>query len=68
MEMVAASKMKKAQVKMASARPYAKMIKNVVGHLASAHPEYKHPFLVKREKVKRVGLIIISTDRDYAED
>ena len=63
MEMVAASKMKKAQSRMAAARPYAKMIKNVVGHLASAHPEYKHPFLVKREKVKRVGLIIISTDR-----
>ena len=63
MEMVAASKMKKAQNRMAAARPYAKMIKNVVGHLASAHPEYKHPFLVKRESVKRVGLIIISSDR-----
>jgi len=63
MEMVAASKMKKAQGRMAAARPYAKMIKNVVGHLASAHPEYKHPFLVKREKVKRIGLIIVSTDR-----
>ena len=61
MEMVAASKMKKAQNRMAAARPYAKMIKNVVGHLASAHPEYKHPFLVKRESVKRVGLIIISS-------
>ena len=48
---------------MASARPYAKMINNVVGHLASAHPEYKHPFLIKRDKVNRVGLIIISTDR-----
>lgn len=63
MEMVAASKMKKAQGRMASARPYAGMIKNVVGHLASAHPEYKHPFLVKRDSVKRVGLIIISSDR-----
>ena len=63
MEMVAASKMKKAQGRMAAARPYAKMIKNVVGHLANAHPEYKHPFLAKREKVKRVGLIIVSTDR-----
>ncbi len=63
MEMVAASKMKKAQMRMSAARPYAKMIKNVVGHLASAHPEYKHPFLVKRDSVKRVGLIVISTDR-----
>jgi len=63
MEMVAASKIKKAQGRMAAARPYAKMIKNVVGHLANAHPEYKHPFLAKREKVKRVGLIIVSTDR-----
>jgi len=63
MEMVAASKMKKAQARMAAARPYAGMIKNVVGHLASAHPEYKHPFLVKRDSVKRVGLIIISSDR-----
>ena len=63
MEMVAASKMKKAQGRMSSARPYAEMIKNVVGHLASAHPEYKHPFLVKRDSVKRVGLIIISSDR-----
>ena len=63
MEMVAASKMKKAQGRMSSARPYAEMIKNVVGHLASAHHEYKHPFLVKRDSVKRVGLIIISSDR-----
>ena len=63
MEMVAASKMKKAQSRMAAARPYAKMIKNVVSHLASAHPEYKHPFLVKRESAKRVGLIVISSDR-----
>ena len=63
MEMVAASKMKKAQSRMAAARPYAKMIKNVVSHLASAHPEYKHPFLIKRESVKRVGLIVISSDR-----
>jgi len=63
MEMVAASKMKKAQGRMAAARPYAEMIKNVVSHLASAHPEYKHPFLVERDKIKRVGLIVISTDR-----
>ena len=55
--------MTKAQNRMAAARPYAKMIKNVVGHLASAHPEYKHPFLIDRDQIKRVGLVVISTDR-----
>ena len=63
MEMVAASKMKKAQERMLSARPYAEKIKNVVGHLALSHPEYKHPFLEKRENVKKVGYIFVSSDR-----
>ncbi len=62
MEMVAASKMRKAEQKMSAARPYAKKIKTVVHHLASAHTEYKHPCIVKRE-VKRIGYIIISSDR-----
>ncbi len=62
MEMVAASKMRKAQDRMASSRPYADKMRNVVSHLAHAHPEYKHPYLVDRE-VKRVGFIIVSTDR-----
>ncbi|MGD8743022.1 MAG: F0F1 ATP synthase subunit gamma [Granulosicoccaceae bacterium] len=62
MEMVAASKMRKAQDRMASARPYAEKMRNVVGHLANAHPEYKHPYLLDRE-VKRVGYIVVSTDR-----
>ena len=62
MEMVAASKMRKAQDRMQAARPYAQKIRNVVAHLAHAHPEYHHPFLSSRD-VKRVGLIIISTDR-----
>ena len=62
MEMVAASKMRKAQDRMAGTRPYARKIRNVIGHLAMAHPEYKHPFLVERE-AKRVGFIVISTDR-----
>ena len=44
MEMVAASKMRKAQERMAAARPYAQKIRNVIGHLAHAHPEYKHPY------------------------
>ncbi len=62
MEMVAASKIRKAQNQMEASRPYATRIRSVVGHLAHANPDYKHPFLVERE-VKRVGFIVISTDR-----
>ena len=62
MEMVAASKMRKAQERMRASRPYAEKILQVAGHLANAHPEYNHPFLMERP-VKRVGIIIISTDR-----
>ena len=62
MQMVAASKMRKAQDRMQETRPYAEKIQNVISHLAHAHPEYKHPFLVERE-TKRVGMIVISTDR-----
>jgi len=62
MEMVAASKMRKAQERMRMARPYADKIRNVIGHLAFAHPEYKHPFLKSRE-IKRVGLIVVTSDR-----
>ena len=62
MEMVAASKIRKAQIQMEASRPYAERIRRVVGHLAHANPDYKHPFLVQRE-VKRVGYIVISTDR-----
>ncbi|MDH3342141.1 MAG: F0F1 ATP synthase subunit gamma [Gammaproteobacteria bacterium] len=63
MEMVAASKMRKAQDRMRAARPYAEKIGNVLAHLSQAHPEYKHPYLSEREEVKRVGYIIVSTDR-----
>ncbi|HEC73003.1 MAG TPA: F0F1 ATP synthase subunit gamma [Methylophaga aminisulfidivorans] len=63
MEMVAASKMRKAQDRMAATRPYADKIYNVIQHLAFAHPEYKHPYLLDREESKRVGYIIISSDR-----
>jgi len=62
MEMVAASKIRKAQDQMEASRPYAERIRRVVGHLAHANPDYKHPWLVDRE-LKRVGYIIISTDR-----
>jgi F-type H+-transporting ATPase subunit gamma len=62
MEMVAASKMRKVQQRMAAARPYATRMRQVIGHLAKANPEYRHPFMVERP-VKRVGFIVISTDR-----
>jgi F-type H+-transporting ATPase subunit gamma len=63
MEMVAASKMRKAQERMRMARPYGEKIRNVAAHISHANPEYRHPFLVSRESVKRVGLIVITTDK-----
>jgi F-type H+-transporting ATPase subunit gamma len=63
MEMVAASKMRKAQDRMQASRPYADKMRDVLSHLAQAHCEYKHPYLQDREDVKRVGYIVISTDR-----
>jgi F-type H+-transporting ATPase subunit gamma len=63
MEMVAASKMRKAQDRMRHARPYADKIRNVAAHLSHANPEYRHPFLVARDSVKRVGLIVVTTDK-----
>ena len=65
MQMVAASKMRKAQERMRSSRPYADRIRKVIGHLRLANPDYKHPFMVERE-AKSVGFIIISTDRGLA--
>jgi len=63
MEMVAASKMRKAQERMRMARPYGEKIRNVAAHISHANPEYRHPFLVNRDSVKRVGLIVITTDK-----
>ena len=63
MEMVAASKMRKAQERMRAARPYAEKIRNVLAHLAQAHSEYKHSYLSEREEVKRVGYVVVSSDR-----
>src|SRR5678816_1060426 len=63
MEMVAASKMRKAQERMRHARPYGEKIRNVAAHISHANPEYKHPFLVDRDSVKRVGIIVITTDK-----
>ena len=63
MEMVAASKMRKAQDRMRTSRPYAEKIRNVAAHISHANPEYRHPFLVDRNSVKRVGLIVVTTDK-----
>ena len=63
MEMVAASKMRKAQERMRAARPYGEKIRNVAAHIAHANPEYRHPFLVERDTVKRVGIIVVTTDK-----
>jgi F-type H+-transporting ATPase subunit gamma len=63
MEMVAASKMRKAQDRMRASRPYAEKIRNVAAHLSFANPEYKHPYLIKRDVVKNIGLIVISSDK-----
>jgi F-type H+-transporting ATPase subunit gamma len=63
MEMVAAGKMRKAQERMRASRPYAEKMRSVLSHLAQAHCEYKHPYLQNREEVKRVGYIVVSTDR-----
>ena len=65
MEMVAASKMRKAQDRMRAARPYAEKLRSVIGHLRLANPDYKHPFLTDRP-VKGLGLIVIATDRGLA--
>jgi len=62
MEMVAASKMRKAQDRMAASRPYAEKIRAVVGHMANATSEYRHAYLQERE-VKRVGYIVVTSDR-----
>jgi len=63
LEMVSASKIRKAQELMRASRPYARAMRQVIGHIAHATAEYKHPFMVTRETVKRVGYIVVSTDR-----
>ena len=63
MEMVAASKMRKAQDRMRRARPYADKVRNIAAHLAGANPEYQHPFLVEHDTVKAAGMIVVTTDK-----
>ena len=63
MEMVAASKMRRAQERMRAARPYADKIRNVAAHISHANPEYRHPFLIARDTVRKIGAILITTDK-----
>jgi F-type H+-transporting ATPase subunit gamma len=63
MEMVAASKMRRAQERMRMARPYGEKIRNVAAHISHANPEYRHPFLIERDSVKRVGIIVVTADK-----
>ncbi|HSD44695.1 MAG TPA: F0F1 ATP synthase subunit gamma [Burkholderiales bacterium] len=63
MEMVAASKMRKAQERMRAGRPYTEKILNIAARISHANPEYRHPFLVNRDSVKRVGIIVVTTDK-----
>lgn len=63
LEMVSASKIRKAQDMMRASRPYARLMRQVVGHVAKANTDYQHPFLARRDEVQRVGYLVISTDR-----
>ena len=63
MEMVAASKMRKAQERMRAGRPYTEKILNIAARISHANPEYRHPFLVSRDTVKRIGIIVVTTDK-----
>ncbi len=63
MELVAASKMRKAQDRVLAGRAYAEGIRRVIGNLMQAHPEYSHPFITKRDQVKKVGVIVVTTDK-----
>ncbi|MGG4775456.1 F0F1 ATP synthase subunit gamma [Alcaligenaceae bacterium 429] len=63
MEMVAASKMRKAQERMRAGRPYATKVREIAAHLMQAHPDYAHPYLLEREKLNAVGVVVVSTDK-----
>lgn len=63
LEMVSASKIRRSQEMMNASRPYARMMKRVIGHLGKANPEFRHPFTIQHERKDRVGYIVVSTDR-----
>ncbi|MFD0740155.1 F0F1 ATP synthase subunit gamma [Lysobacter koreensis] len=66
LEMVSASKIRKAQERMKTSRPYARVMKQVIGHLAQANADYQHPYMIERQDPKRVGYVIVSSDRGLA--
>ena len=66
LEMVSASKIRKAQERMKQSRPYARAMKQLIGHLAQANTDYRHPYLVQRAEIKRVGYVVVSSDRGLA--
>ncbi len=63
MEMVAASKMRKAQDRMRASRPYSEKIRNITANLSQANPEYTHPFMVAQDQAKKIGLVVVTTDK-----
>ncbi len=63
LEMVSASKIRKAQDRMRASRPYSRLMTRLIGHIAKANSEYRHPFMAEREQIKRIGYVIVSTDR-----
>jgi F-type H+-transporting ATPase subunit gamma len=66
LEMVSASKIRKAQERMKASRPYARLMKQMIGHISQANAEYRHPFMIERKQVRRIGYIVVSTDRGLA--
>src|SRR5690554_5624450 len=66
LEMVSASKIRKAQERMRASRPYARAMKQIIGHLAQANTEFQHPYLIERGQTRRVGYVIVSSDRGLA--
>src|SRR3546814_4702244 len=68
LEMVSASKIRKAQERMKASRPYARAMKQVIGHIAQANSEFQHPYLDERKQIKRVGYVIVSSDRGLRSD
>src|SRR3546814_15233957 len=66
LEMVSASKIRKAQERMKASRPYARAMKQVIGHIAQDNSEFQHPYLVERKQIKRVGYVIVSSERGLA--
>ncbi len=66
LEMVSASKIRKAQDRMKASRPYARAMRQLIGHLAQANSEFRHPYLVERQEIRRVGYVIVSSDRGLA--